>query len=137
MAVARRLGPERLEELEVLGRIRQVILAADDVRNLHLDVIDDVNEMKDPRAVRPANGHVRMRLRIAQIEGDAAADFVVHRNRLARRAEAPDAVVLVEVAGRAQLLEMREVNGLALALEVRPIRAAGVRAFIPIEPEPA
>ena len=50
--------PSASEELEVLRRVGKVILAANDVRDLHLDVVHDIHEMEDPRAVRAADRHV-------------------------------------------------------------------------------
>ena len=80
----RRRGAQRTIKLNMLGRVRQMILAANHVRNLHLDVVDHVDEMKNPRAVRPANRHVRMRARIGQIEIDLAANEVVDDDVFAR-----------------------------------------------------
>ena len=61
MRETRRLGAERAIKLDVLGRIREMIFAADDVADLHLDVVDHVDEMKNPRAIGTADGHVGMR----------------------------------------------------------------------------
>ena len=41
-----------------------MIFATDDVTDFHLDVVDDVDEVENPGAVRTANRHIRMRLRI-------------------------------------------------------------------------
>ena len=55
---ARRHGAKRAVELDMLRRIRKMIFAADHVGNFHLDVVDHIHEMKNPRAIRPADGHV-------------------------------------------------------------------------------
>ena len=51
VCVLRRLDSERAEERDVLGRVRQMILAADDVRDAHLQIINHVYEVKHGHAV--------------------------------------------------------------------------------------
>ena len=75
---------ERAIELDVFRCIREMIFTPDDVADLHLDVVDDVDEVENPRAVRPANRHVRMRLAIRKVEVDAAAHNVINNDVLAR-----------------------------------------------------
>src|SRR5260221_10928301 len=114
-----------------------MIFTADDVRDLHFDIVHDIDEMENPRAIRAADRHVRMRVRVREIEFDAAANEIVHDDLFARRAEAPRAVVLEQPAAGLELLEVALINVEALALEVRPEVAAGLGTFVPIEPEPA
>ena len=39
---------ERAKNLDVLGRVGQVVFASDDVRNFHFQVVDHIDEMKNP-----------------------------------------------------------------------------------------
>src|SRR2546421_189801 len=50
-----------------------MIFAPDDVGDFHLDVINNVDEVKNPGAVRSADRHVRMRLFVRPIEIDLPA----------------------------------------------------------------
>ena len=131
-----RLRAECLVEFEVLGGVGEVIFAADDVGHAHLDVVDDVDEMEDPAAVRAPDGDVGMRLRVGEVKLDAAADEVVEHDHFARRAEAPCAAVLVEVPGVLEAVEVAQVDFLALALEVGAAIAAFEGALVPVQPEP-
>src|SRR5690606_31957226 len=51
MRECRWLGAERFEDLDLHGRVRDVILAADDVRDGEVDVVDDAGEGIERRAV--------------------------------------------------------------------------------------
>ena len=44
-------GPEGLEDQELREGVREVLLGADDVGDLHLDVVDDAGEVVERRAV--------------------------------------------------------------------------------------
>src|SRR5262249_12293119 len=68
---------ESFVKLDVLRRVREMILAADDVRDFHLDVIDHIHEVKDPRAVRAPDGHVGMRRRVGEIKIDFSTHEIV------------------------------------------------------------
>ena len=81
---ARRLRAQRAVKLDVLRRIRKVILAPDDVGDFHLEVVDHVDEMKNPRAVRPADRHVGVRFGIRQVKIDLSADDVIDHDMFAR-----------------------------------------------------
>src|SRR6266480_7867024 len=48
VGVMRRLDTQRAKNLDVFGRVRKMIFAADDMRNFHFEVVDYVNKMKDP-----------------------------------------------------------------------------------------
>ena len=114
-----------------------MVFAPDDVGDFHFDVVHDINEMENPRAVGPANRHVGIRLRIGQIELDAAANRIVDYNLLALEPKTDGALIVVNSAGSAQLLEIRAIDFFAFALEIGPEISARVRAFIPIQAEPA
>jgi hypothetical protein len=134
---ARRFGAQRAKELDVLRRVGKVIIAANDVGNLHFEIVHHVGEMKNPGAVRAADGHIGRDFDVAKIERHLAANQVVHFDQFARETEAPGAAILVEKAGVAQLCEVPLVSGFALALEIRAVIAAHERAFVPIQSEPA
>ena len=128
-----------------------MVLAADHVRDLHLDVVDDVDEVEDRFAVGAEDHEVAV-----FDAGDLAADHVVqhHRDGVdflvilfqvivvgggagAFEAEPPGAVLLVGAALGGELLELGLVEFGALRLEVGTILAADLGAFVPIHAEPA
>ena len=151
MGVLRRFDAEGLEELEVLRGVGEVVFAADHVGDLHLDVVDDVDEVEDRFAVG-AEDH-----EVAVLDaGDLAADHVVqhHRGGIdllvvllqvfvvgggagAFEAEPPGAVLLVGAALGGEFLELGLVEFGALRLEVGAVVAADLGAFVPIHAEPA
>ena len=141
----RRLHAKRLEERDVLGGVAQVVLAADDVRDVHFQIVNDVDEMKHRLAVRALNDEVRvLLLAVGEFADDFADDEVVNGDRLALHFEFDRAFVFVGEAARQQRLDAALVIFLPLALEIRAevalARAGGVageRAFVPIEAEPA
>ena len=137
MRETRRRCAERAVELHVLGRIGKMILAANDVRDLHLDVVHDVDEMENPRAVGPADGHVRIRLGAGHVEFDVAADDVIDDDLFARETKADGTRVVVNAAGGAEFVEITLIDRFPLALKIRAKIPAGFRAFIPIESKPA
>ena len=137
MGEARGLDAEGLVEFDVFRGVREVVLAADDIGDLHLDVVDDVDEMENPRAVGTADGHVGMGAGVGEVEGDVAADFVADDDAFARGAEAQGAGVFVDHAFVLEDLEVALVDGAAFALAVGAVVAAFFRALVPVETEPA
>ncbi len=137
VGVARGRLSEGFEEFEMFGRVGEVIFAANDVGDLHFDVIDDIDEVEDPGAIGSADGHVGMGVRVGEIEFDIAADEVVDGDFLAQRAEAPGALILVEVALGVELIKVGLVDGFAFGLEIGAAGSADFWAFIPLEAEPA
>ena len=135
MRVFRRRRAERLEQFEVFGRVHDVVLTADDMADSHFDVIDHIREMEDVASIGAPEGHVRF---LTSVEGDVAADAVVHGDRTARRLE-PDraAGLVIHVSGDLEFLEVPVIDRLALALKIRPRRTTDPRALVPFEPEPA
>ena len=113
-----------------------MVFAANDVRNLHLDVVNHVDEMKNPGAVRAANGHVGMRPGICQIEIDFAANHIIDNDMLARRAKAERARVLKEMTGVLQLFQIALVKFGSLALKVGTEVSSDVGTFVPIQLKP-
>src|ERR1043166_6642044 len=124
-------------ELHVFGRIRKMILAANNVRNLHLDVVHHVDEMENPRAVGAANGHVRIRLRARHVEFGMAADDVIDYDLFSREAKTDGTGVVVNAAGGAQFIEITLIDRFTFALKIGAKISAGLRTFVPIESEPA
>ena len=151
VAVNGRLGAEGLEELEVLRGVGEVVLAADHVGDLHLDVVDDVDEVEDWLAVG-AEDH-----EVAILDArDLSADHVVQHHRdgvdflvilfqvivvgggaCAFEAEPPGAVLFVSAALGGELLELGLIEFGTLRLEVGTKFAADFGAFVPIHAEPA
>ena len=81
--------PERLEDEELRERVRQVLLGADDVGDLHLGVVDDAGEVVERRAVGPDDHEV------ADLVGlllDVPLDQVVDDERAAERDLEPQGV---------------------------------------------
>ena len=71
-----RLGmAQRPEQQDVLGRVGEVVLAADDVGDLHRGVVDDHGEVVERRAVG-ADDH-EVAAEGGGVDLDAAADEVV------------------------------------------------------------
>ena len=66
---------ERPEQQDVLGRVREVVLAADDVGDLHRGVVDDDREVIERRPVGADDDEVAAEVR--HIDLDASADDVV------------------------------------------------------------
>ena len=64
MRELRRLGAEGPVELDVLWCVGEVIFAPDDMRDPHLQIVNNVHKVKNPRAVRPPESHVGMGGRI-------------------------------------------------------------------------
>ncbi len=132
-----RSGSESLVEFDVFGSVGEVVLAADDVGHAHFDIVDDVDEVEDPGAIGAANGHVRVGAGIGHVEIDLTADEVGDGDGLARGAEAKGSLVFVEAARVAEDGEVFFVDFVALTLEVGTVVAADLRAFVPLESEPA
>ena len=90
MREARERVAERPEQQDVLGRVRQVVLAADDVADLHRGVVDDDREVVERRAVGADDDEVATEVR--DIDLDVAADDVVERDDPLPDAEAERAL---------------------------------------------
>src|SRR5205823_3569372 len=124
-------------KLDMFRCIREMVLAADDMRDFHLDVVDHIDKVKNPRAVGSADRHIGMGPRICEIEVDFAADDVIEHRVLTRRAKAERARIFKNVARTPKLFQIPLVNIRSFALQIRSEISAGMRAFIPIETEPA
>ena len=81
-------APMRAEKQDVLGRVGQVILAADDVADLHVRVIDANREVVERRAVRSDDDQIAAQ-RLG-VDLDVAADDVVERDDAFTDAEPDD-----------------------------------------------
>ena len=156
MGVHRWLHAKGIKELQVLERVHDVVFAADDVGDFHLDIVHHVHKVEDVGAIRALHYHVRGVVLVVVVHRDIAADHIVQgHHALALEAETPYgafagtgdfiAFLIAFVGGGAfvyaahvhELLEVAVVDILALALEVGGIVAAFAFAFIPIKPQPA
>ncbi len=82
MPEARLTVAERADEGDVLRRVRQVILAADDVGDLHRLVVDDDRKVVERHPV-VAHDHEIAEQRVVEL--DLAADEVVEADDLRAR----------------------------------------------------
>src|SRR6266513_3164074 len=128
---------KRAIKLDMFRCVRKMVFTANDVRNLHLDVVDHIYEMKNPRAVGPPDRHVGMRARICKIKIDFPADDVIDKHMLARRSESQCPRIFENVPAILKLLQIAFVNLRSLALQIRSQISAGVWTLVPIEAEPA
>src|SRR5438105_13802642 len=104
MREMRRRRAKRAIKLDMFRCVRKMVFTANDVRNLHLDVVDHTHEMKNPRAVGPPDRHVGMRARICKIKIDFPADDVIDKHMLARRSEPPRPRLVANVPAVLKLL---------------------------------
>ena len=141
----RRWYAERLEQCDVLGGVAQVVLAANDVRDAHLQVVHDVDEMEHGLTVGAHDDKVGIGFfAVGEFAEYIADDEVGNENRLALHFEFDRAFVFVGEAVREQRFDTALVIFLSLRLEIRTAIAfaraggvAGERAFVPRKPEPA
>src|SRR5690606_11819191 len=85
--VARHGETERLEKQDLLRRVRQVILAANHMGDLHVVIVRDDGEVIDGRSVRARDHHV---VDVLMVDGDGAADQVVELGAARRDLETHD-----------------------------------------------
>src|SRR5438046_2105829 len=137
MREMRGCGAECAIKLDMFRCIREVVLASDDMRDFHFDVVDYIDEMKNPRAVGPADRHIGMGAWICKIEIDFATDDVIDHHVLTRRAKTECARVFENMAGVLKLFQILLVNIRSFALQIWSEISAHMRTFIPIEAEPA
>ena len=79
---------QSLVEMNLPRRVGQVVVAADDMADRHVDVVDDDAEIIRRRAVGAGDDEI---VELAVFEDDIALDQIFdHRRALARRAEADD-----------------------------------------------
>ena len=74
VGVAGRVDPERREDEQLLGRVRQVVVAADDLGDPHVGVVDRDREVVDRGAVGARDHEVVLE---AILERDRAANHIV------------------------------------------------------------
>src|SRR5260370_11977921 len=127
---------ESAKDLEVLGRVREVIFAANHVGDFHLQVVNHIHEVKNPRAIRTPDCHVWMRGRIGEIEIDFTADDVIDDDVLAWRTESQGTLILEDVTGILKLLKVPLVKLRPLTLQISSVIAARMRAFVPVQAQP-
>ena len=138
MTVGRRSDAQGFENLDVLGRIHDMVLSADDVGHAHFNVVDDIDEVKDIAAVGALDDHVGGIGCIPVVDGDGTADDIVEGDGLgAVETESPGTVAFVNASGVDELLEVGVVDMIALALEVGTAVSSDHGAFVPVHAEPA
>jgi hypothetical protein len=129
--VARRLDAKGAEKGDVLGRVGKVVLAADDVRDVHLQVIHHVDEVKHRLAIGPDDDEIRVGLfAIGQFARDVRPTTRSGMTMGWRSILEFDRALAI--VGHALVLEFLDAPPVNLA----PLRLE-VGAFIPIQPEPA
>ena len=137
----RRFDTEGLKQLQVLGRIHQVILAAQDVADFHFEIIHHIDEVEHIGTIGTFHHHVRGVGFIAVVDGDFTADQVLHGDRFAGKLESPGAIILVDAFIGAQFLKPLVIELIALALVIGTVvttgRAVRVGALVPVQPKPA
>jgi hypothetical protein len=125
--VDRRLGADRADQVDLLRGVRDVVVAADHVRDLVPDVLHRRGEVVR-RAAVGADEHEILELVVREV--DAVADDVVPARRpLVRHAKPDRAFVLVGLAfGDEPLRDLPAV--------VHPVELERVVA-VPVQPQPA
>ena len=124
---------ERVEQRDLARGVGQVVLAPDDVRDLHQRVVHGSGELVGGRAV---GAHDHEVLDGADRDAHVAAGRVVHHDVVGRRAEVDGAVLAVRAALVHQAVGVLQVDRHALGLPVRAVRAALVRALVEPQAEP-
>ena len=135
MGVTRRMLAEGMHEIHVLPRIGQVVFATDDVGDLHFDVIDDIDEVKDVGAVWPTDGLVGL---LGGCEMHVSTNEVSDGDGLAAELETNGSIFLG--VGATCGFESREVgviDALTLTLKIGAKITTDFRALIPVDPQPA
>src|SRR5260221_3652041 len=127
------LHTQCLVELNMLSRIRQVIFTTDHVRDLHFDIVDNVHEMKNPRAIRAANGHIRFH---TAVEFDASTHLIINHHRTSRRSKPECSSILVDIALVLESLEVLFIDCVAFALEIGSEPATLSGPFVPLQTKP-
>ena len=90
------IGAEGAEEQDVLGRVGQVVLAANDMADGHLGIVDDDGEVVERRAVAADDDQVAAERR--GVDLDVAADDVVEGDHARPDAEADDRLAALGLA---------------------------------------
>ncbi len=153
VGVQRRLGAERLEHEQLLGRVGEVVLAAHHVRDLRIEIVDRDGEVVEHAAVGARDdGIVEMHVGEGRVAADEVVDdtlaFVGHaqadragRLRLAAKATVRAVLGLVGVD-----LRLRRVGAVGVAVVEQPLQdllvALGARnladrPLVVVQAEPA
>src|SRR5436190_22981375 len=98
MREMRGCGAECAIKLDMFRCIREMVLAPDDMRDFHFDVVDHIDEVKNSRAVGPTDRHIGMVAWICEIEIDFAADDVIDYHVLTLRAKTERACAFENIA---------------------------------------
>ena len=135
---------ERLEQQDVLGRVADVVLAADDVADAHRRIVDDDREVVERRPVAAHDDEVPAE--VGRIDLDPVADQVVPRDDALADAEAEGALAALGLALRALVRrevgtpahvarrQLRGLLGLAVGVELLGRAVARVREVLREQP---
>ena len=129
MCVGRRSDTKRTEERDMLGGVREMILAADDVRDFHFQVVYHIDEMEDRLAVAADDHEIRVvDFPVAQRAGDGSGNQIRNGDRVAGHSEPEGSVAFIRMTRGAEFGGAALVNLGPLGLKIR--------TFVPVEPEP-
>ena len=96
---------DRLEDLDLGGRVRDVVFAADDVRDVEVHVVDAARQRVEVLAVLADEDGVRDRRRV---ELDGAADHIVPAHGRLLQLEAPVRAAPLRFVRRLLLVRERQ-----------------------------
>src|SRR5687767_3198026 len=133
MRKGRRRLAEGVVEQDLLRRVRDVIVAAHDVRDGHIDVVDDYRQVIRRMRIGSKDDEV---LDVLVVELDWSMHAVGKRGLARRHLEANRAFVEHRLAAIQQLLSRGAIAIEPLGLKVRRVRAANLRPFVPIDAQP-
>ena len=106
VSVVRRFDAECFEQRDVLGSVAQVVLAANDVRYAHLEIVHYVDEVEHGLAIRAHDDEVGIKLlAVGELAQHVADDKVGNEDRLALHLEFDRTFVFVSQAMRKQRLD--------------------------------
>ncbi len=141
----RRLDAEGAKEGDVLGGVGEMILAANDVGDLHFQIVHHIDKMKNGLAVGADDDEIGVgRLAVSEFAQDVAHHQIGNQDGPAVHFELDSAVGIIGQALVPEFLDAAAVNVGALRLEVRAVisqagagRIAAAGPFVPIQTEPA
>ena len=129
-----RLDAERAKEGDVFRGVREMVLAANDVRDLHFQIVNDIDEVENRVAVAADDDEIGIGdFPVAERARDGAGNQIVHRDWIARHLETDCAFAFVGQAGIDELPGALPVNLGALGLEVRTLVVVEAKPFQAVE----
>ena len=129
----RHRSAERVKQQHVLGRVRNVIVTADDVRDPHVDVIDHDRQVIERMAIGSDDDEV---FKVGAVELDPPMHDVVESDDAVGHLEADRALIVIRAARIDQSLRGGPMPVVAGGLKVWRVGSARVGTFVPRQPEP-